>query len=157
MCDTYWQAPLTVVSVQEAITGGTRHIAGCHAGQPVTVGVPEVTDVNCQAGQRKTLDMGSAATGSALPAPSAEMRALTASLRKSCGKRFRAFSIHPGWAIADHAVKPAGPDPLLRRVLHASGLTALAEELCLQEWLDEPDPAELAAVCRDTTLPGTAR
>ena len=52
-----------------------------------------------------------------------------------------------------------GPQSLIQLVLVArdADLTALAEKLCLQEYLDGLDPEELAAVYRDMLLPEAVR
>jgi hypothetical protein len=57
------------------------------------------------------------------------------------------------WATRDGLVSLDGPKSLLRRLISAPDLTALAEKLCLQEYLDRLDPQELAAVYRDVALP----
>lgn len=61
------------------------------------------------------------------------------------------------WAARGGTVKWQGPESLLLRVVTAPDLTALADRLCLQEWLDSLDEAALTAVYRDMALPGPAR
>jgi hypothetical protein len=61
------------------------------------------------------------------------------------------------WATRSGVQEWAGPRSLIQRVLVAADLAALAEKLCLQEYLDGLGPEELAAVYRDMLLPGTAR
>jgi hypothetical protein len=58
------------------------------------------------------------------------------------------------WALRAGLERQQGPESLLSRTLRAASPSALAEELCLQEWLDELDGEELAAVYRDMALPG---
>jgi hypothetical protein len=60
------------------------------------------------------------------------------------------------WAMRGGPVKWDGPESLLLRVISARDLTALAEKLCLQEWLDCLDVDELEVVYRDTLLSGAA-
>jgi len=48
-----------------------------------------------------------------------------------------------------------GPRSLLLRVITASDLTALADRLCVQEWLDNLDDEALAAVYRGDVLEST--
>jgi hypothetical protein len=60
------------------------------------------------------------------------------------------------WATRCGVQEWTGPESLLRRVLCAPDLTALAEKLCLQEWLDGLGADELAAVYRDMSLPETS-
>jgi hypothetical protein len=60
------------------------------------------------------------------------------------------------WATRGGMQQWSGPESLLLRVITAPNLIALAERLCLQEWLDGLDPDELASVYRDTTLPEAA-
>ena len=60
------------------------------------------------------------------------------------------------WAIRGGQVAQHGPESLRRCVLTAPDLTALAEKLCLQQWLDGLDDDGLAAVYRDMMLPETA-
>ncbi len=61
------------------------------------------------------------------------------------------------WATRSGLQEWTGPQSLIQRVLIAADLAALAEKLCLQEYLDGLDPEELAAVYRDMLLPGTTR
>lgn len=61
------------------------------------------------------------------------------------------------WAVRGGLVRLEGPQSLLRRVITACDLTALAERLCLQEYLDRLSPEELAAVYRDMALPEAIR
>lgn len=56
------------------------------------------------------------------------------------------------WAIRGGAVQMQGPESLLLRSITAPDLVGLAERLCLQEYLDQMDPQQLAAVHRDMTL-----
>ena len=62
------------------------------------------------------------------------------------------------WAARGGLVAWDGPRSLIQHVHTAPHLVALAERLCLQEYLDSLDPDELAAVWRDMALPaaGTA-
>jgi hypothetical protein len=62
------------------------------------------------------------------------------------------------WAARGGLVAWDGPRSLIRHVHTAPHLAALAERLCLQEYLDSLDPEELAAVWQDMALPtvGTA-
>jgi hypothetical protein len=60
------------------------------------------------------------------------------------------------WAARSGLQEWTGPGSLIQRVLVAADLGALAEKLCLQEYLDGLAPGELAAVYRDMLLPGTA-
>jgi hypothetical protein len=57
------------------------------------------------------------------------------------------------WATRGRTEEQAGPQSLLRRTLSAPDLPALAEKLCLQEWLDRLGEDELAAVYREVRLP----
>lgn len=52
------------------------------------------------------------------------------------------------WATRGGQQKWEGPESLLLCVLATSGLIELAERLCLQEWLESLEPAELEAVYR---------
>ena len=61
------------------------------------------------------------------------------------------------WAIRGGHEALYGPQSLRRCVLTAPQLIALAEKLCLQEWLDSLSPDELAAVYGDTTDPEATR
>jgi hypothetical protein len=56
------------------------------------------------------------------------------------------------WAVRGGLVAWDGPLSLIQHVHTASRLVALAERLCLQEYLDSLDPEELAAVWRDMVL-----
>jgi hypothetical protein len=58
-------------------------------------------------------------------------------------------------AVRGGPVVPDGPESLLLRTVSAADPTALAERLCLQEWLDGLDAASLAAVWRDMLVQGT--
>lgn len=62
------------------------------------------------------------------------------------------------WAVRGGLVPWDGPRSLIQHVHTAPHLVALAERLCLQEYLDSLDPEELAAVWRDMAMPavGTA-
>jgi hypothetical protein len=67
---------------------------------------------------------------------------------------WRIFNSGGVWWAARRGVQEwIGPESLLLRVICAADLTALAEKLCLQEWLDALSPDKLAAVYRDMTLP----
>ena len=57
------------------------------------------------------------------------------------------------WALREGRAEEGGPGSLLRRVIGAPHVPGLAEKLCLQEWLDGLDPAELEAVWRDVAVP----
>jgi hypothetical protein len=57
------------------------------------------------------------------------------------------------WAMRDGLVWLDGRKSLLLRLISAPDTAALAEKLCLQEYLDRLDPQELAAVYRDVALP----
>ena len=57
------------------------------------------------------------------------------------------------WALREGKQEESGPRSLLRRVMGAPDVPRLAEKLCLQEWLDGLDPAELETVWRDVALP----
>jgi hypothetical protein len=57
------------------------------------------------------------------------------------------------WALREGKAEEDGPRSLLRIVIGARDVPGLAEKLCLQEWLDGLDPAELDAVWRDVALP----
>jgi hypothetical protein len=63
---------------------------------------------------------------------------------------FPQWRIFPGdgawWAVRGGWQSWTGPESLLLRALTASDLTALAEKLCIQEWLDSLDASALAAV-----------
>jgi hypothetical protein len=61
------------------------------------------------------------------------------------------------WALRAGQERQEGPESLLSRTLRAASQLALAEKLCLQEWLDELDWEQLAAVYRDMELRGAAR
>lgn len=63
------------------------------------------------------------------------------------------------WSMRDGVETFTGPQSLIQLVLVArdADLTALAEKLCLQEYLDGLDPEELAAVYRDMLLPEAVR
>lgn len=57
------------------------------------------------------------------------------------------------WALREGKHEEHGPGSLLKRVIGDKDPAGLAEKLCLQEWLDGLDPAELDAVWRDVALP----
>lgn len=57
------------------------------------------------------------------------------------------------WAVRGGKQEKNGPRSLLALVIDAPDPTALAEKLCLQEWLDGLSPDELEAVWRDVALP----
>jgi hypothetical protein len=59
------------------------------------------------------------------------------------------------WALRGGLERTEGPESLLLRVVSASTLNALAEKLCLQDYLDRLDPDQLVAVYRDMALPET--
>jgi hypothetical protein len=61
------------------------------------------------------------------------------------------------WAARGGTVMWDGPESLLRRVITAQDLPALAERLCLQEHLDGLDPEALTAVYRNMNLRETAQ
>jgi hypothetical protein len=73
----------------------------------------------------------------------------------------------PGWRIGGssgnwHAFRSGismmdGPRSLLRRHLHADTLLALAERLCLQEYLDGLSDQELAEVWQQVSLSKPSR
>jgi hypothetical protein len=72
--------------------------------------------------------------------------------------QWRIFQLSSGvswWATREGVQKWDGPESLLQRVIIAPDLTALAERLCLQEYLDGLSPEELAAVYRGVALPGS--
>ncbi len=52
------------------------------------------------------------------------------------------------WAVRGGIEKWGGPESLLLRAVTAQDLTALAERLCIQDWLDSLDAEELAEVYR---------
>ena len=56
------------------------------------------------------------------------------------------------WATRDGLQVWTGPRSLLLRVISATDLTALAERLCLQEWLDGLDEEALAAMYRGALM-----
>ena len=56
------------------------------------------------------------------------------------------------WATRGGMQEWGGPRSLLMRVLGAGDLNALAEKMCLQEWLDGLDDAALEAVYRGTLM-----
>lgn len=60
------------------------------------------------------------------------------------------------WAIRGGKVAEGGPESLLRVAIGDRRPAGLAEKLCLQEWLDNLGPGELAAVWRDVALPAAA-
>jgi hypothetical protein len=69
--------------------------------------------------------------------------------------RWRVFCSGGVWLAMRRGVQEwIGPESLLLRVVCAADLAALAERLCLQEWLDGLDAAELAAVYRGTLTDG---
>lgn len=57
------------------------------------------------------------------------------------------------WAMRGGFVAWNGPQSLIQHVHTAPDLIALAEKLCLQEYLDRLDSQELEAVWRDMALP----
>ena len=57
------------------------------------------------------------------------------------------------WAVRGGLVAWDGPQSLIQHVHTASDPIALAEKLCLQEYLDRLDSHELEAVWRDMALP----
>jgi hypothetical protein len=57
-------------------------------------------------------------------------------------------------AVRDGPVVLHGPKSLLRRTVSAADPTALAEQLCVQEWLDGLDAGSLAAAWRDVLAQG---
>jgi hypothetical protein len=72
---------------------------------------------------------------------------------------FPQWWIFPGdgawWAVRGGIQAKTGPESLLMRALTATDLALLADKLCLQEWLDGLDSAELEAVYRGTQAGGT--
>jgi hypothetical protein len=73
--------------------------------------------------------------------------------------QWRVFSRHARWwATREGVQKITGPQSLIRRALTAPDLAGLAEMLCLQEYLDELMPDDVAAVYQGVPLPvhGTA-
>jgi hypothetical protein len=56
------------------------------------------------------------------------------------------------WANREGLQKLTGPQSLIRHSLIASSPTALAEKLCLQEYLDQLTPENLAAVYQGVAL-----
>jgi hypothetical protein len=56
------------------------------------------------------------------------------------------------WATRGGIQEWDGPRSLLMRVLGTGDLNALAEKLCLQEWLDGLDDTALEAVYRGTLM-----
>jgi hypothetical protein len=65
---------------------------------------------------------------------------------------FPHWRIFPGdgswWAVRGGIGRWDGPESLLLRALTAPDLTALAEQLCIQDWLDSLTAQELAEVYR---------
>jgi len=61
------------------------------------------------------------------------------------------------WATRGGMQQWSGPQSLLLRVITAPDMIALAERLCLQEWLDSLHPALLEAVWREADLPEPPR
>src|SRR5215831_5774029 len=59
------------------------------------------------------------------------------------------------WATRGGLQIWTGPRSLLLRVISATDLTALAERLCLQEWLDGLDDEALAGVYRQALASST--
>jgi hypothetical protein len=59
------------------------------------------------------------------------------------------------WATRGGLQAWDGPRSLLLRVITASDLTALADRLCAQEWLDSLDDEALEAVYRGDVLEST--
>jgi hypothetical protein len=57
------------------------------------------------------------------------------------------------YAFRGGAVALSGPRSLLHRYLHTGTLLALAEQLCLQEYLDSLSDQELAEVWQRVSLP----
>jgi hypothetical protein len=71
--------------------------------------------------------------------------------------RWRLASCNGIWWALRGGLEPLdGPESLLLRVVSARDLTALAEKLCLQDYLDRLAPDELAAVYRAMALPEAA-
>jgi hypothetical protein len=73
---------------------------------------------------------------------------------------FPQWRIFPGdgawWAVRGGWQAWSGPESLLLRAVTAPDLTALAEKLCIQEWLDGLDEETLAAIYRGS-LTGSGR
>lgn len=67
--------------------------------------------------------------------------------------QWRIFSSRGMWWATRNGIQAwSGPETLLMRVLGASDLTALAEKLCIQEWLDGLDADALAAAYRGSLM-----
>jgi hypothetical protein len=74
---------------------------------------------------------------------------ITAGTLRRTFSRWRIFELGGVWWATRGGVQEwEGPSSLLLRSLTAPDLTALAERLCLQEWLDGLDDGELAMVYR---------
>ena len=72
--------------------------------------------------------------------------------------QWRVFRVRGAWWATRGGLQQwNGPESLLLRVITAPNLIALAERLCLQEWLDNLDPAFLEAVWREADLPEPPR
>jgi hypothetical protein len=79
---------------------------------------------------------------------------VTVEMLRETFPQWHIFSQFGGWwATREGGQKFAGPQSLIRRVIVAADLTALAEKLCLQEWLDGLDMIALDAVWREMTVP----
>jgi hypothetical protein len=79
---------------------------------------------------------------------------VTAEMLRDTFTQWRIFSqFGAWWATREGDEKLTGPKSLLRRVIVAADLAALADKLCLQEWLDGLDPVALEAVWREMTIP----
>ena len=69
---------------------------------------------------------------------------------ESVRRVFPGWTIFPAegafWAVRGGWQAWSGPDSLLLRAMTARDLTALAERLCMQEWLDGLTPEGLTAV-----------
>lgn len=87
----------------------------------------------------------------------ADFGEITVDMLRATFPQWRVASCNGIWWALRGGLEPLdGPESLLLRIVSARDLTALAERLCLQDYLDRLDPDELAAVYRDMTLPEAA-
>ena len=87
----------------------------------------------------------------------ASLGEITADMLRATFPRWRIFSASGAWWATRGGIQEwGGPQSLLLRVISATDLTALAERLCVQEWLDGLDAEALAAVYRGSLI-GSAR
>jgi hypothetical protein len=97
---------------------------------------------------------GSAAVGNTGNTDVRDLASLGGITAEGLRETFRLWRIFKAgdvwWATRGGQQKWDGPESLLLCVLGTSGLTELAERLCLQEWLESLEPAELEAVYRGT-------